>query len=687
MVGAALAALFFIPFAASRSAEVIDAPDSFFHIHGDYEEILVTAPGGQSRFLTLQSSGMLSGPALEEDLASNLGDTLDRLPGLASASFGPGVGQPVIRGLSGERVRVLVDGIGALDISNGNPDHAVAVDPFLVDSIEVLRGPAVLLYGGGAAGGVVNVLDGRIPSVLPETLLSGKARLLYGTNADEVSFAGAFDLKLGEKWVFHAAGAVRDAGEIHVPGFLRTEEFMDEHPLEDDEEEPRKIADNTSVQSHDASAGVSRFFNGGFAGIAVTQVNVNYGIPEVPGFGEEKEIRIDLQQTRFDFKAAIARPFLVFEAARLRFGYADYHHVEFENEATGTVFDQNAFETRLELDQRASEHVTGTVGLHVIHKFFTAVGDEAPIDPFHATDFGVFAFENYTAGPWTIQGDARVEVSSLKIPLTMVSRSFTAASLSGGVSYTTEGGVRLGLTAHRTERAPSAEELYSDGAEVASQTFRVGNPDLTKETGTGFEASLRTRAGRLTGGASVFVTRYHNFIFEEFTGEEEPGGGAGGEDEGELRELEFAQTNALFYGAEVEGALNVLERAGIKVNLDGVLDFVHAAERPSAVPLPRIPPLNVLIGGEILSEFVDFRIEGDFAADQTRVGMHEDATGGYASLNLMVAVRPFGKRHPVTFRIIGRNLTNSEIRYHTSFLKEVLPQPGRDVRLSIEGCF
>ncbi|HXV74214.1 MAG TPA: TonB-dependent receptor plug domain-containing protein, partial [Sphingomonadales bacterium] len=255
---------------ASAAADEPAGPSDPLHLHLDYEEIIVTAsPLGRSRFDVLQGTASLSDDKLEEDLGGNIGETLDHLPGVSQSYFGPGAGRPIIRGLGGDRIRILIGGIGTFDASSTSPDHGVAVDPLTAQSIEVIRGPATLLYGNNAVGGVVNIRDGRIPFRLPEGDVDFKGRILHATNGDEESFAAALDLGLGEKWVLHADGSVRDAGDIAVPGFLRSAALRDMSPLPPDEE-PSRRAENTSLQAFEASAGVSRIFSDGFAGVSIT---------------------------------------------------------------------------------------------------------------------------------------------------------------------------------------------------------------------------------------------------------------------------------------------------------------------------------------------------------------------------------------------------------------------------------
>jgi len=648
------------------------------------ERVIVTGtPLEKTVFELFQSASVVSGNQLDQDMDGNLGQILDTQPGVATSAFGPGVGRPIIRGLDGDRVRILIDGIGTLDVSTNNPDHALAVDPINATSIEVVRGPATLIYGNNAIGGIVNVRDGRIPIAYPEDGVDLTGRVFYGTNGHDFGFGAGVDFGLDENWVFHAQGAVRDAGEIMVPGFLRTEDFMEEHPLEGDEEEPFKRADNTSLKRNDYAIGLTRLFQDGFAGISVSGLSSDYGLPEVPGFGEEKEIRIEMQQTRFDFDSEFTRDFLIFQKAKLRFGYADYDHTEMEDEDIGTRFMTKGWEGRIELVQKEHGPLSGAMGIQALRKNFNSIGEESSTPMTTTTQVGFFVYEEYNTGPWTLQGGARLDFQDINAPSIATKRSFTGTSLSGGASYALSDDLSLTFTGHRTQRAPNEEELFSEGVEVAAQIFKEGDPTLGLETATGFEASLKKRSGPLTFTGSFYYTWYDNFIIESPTDEEE----GEFEDEEELRVFEFRAADARFFGGELAAVLQAYDNGTVQINLDADLDFVHAIEAATGMPLPRIPPFSTHIGGEVLSRYVDFRVEVEIASKQERTAMFEDETEGFKRLDTTLTLHPFGADNSARILVQGRNLTNAEVRHHTSFLKEVLPDKGRDVRVMIAGTF
>lgn len=648
------------------------------HTHFDYEEIIVTAsPFPRLRFDVLQSTTALSGDKLEETLAGNLGETLDHVPGLAQSYFGPGAGRPIVRGLGGDRIRILVGGIGSFDASSTSPDHAVATDALSVTSVEIVRGPATLLYGNNAVGGVINVRDGRIPTETPRDRLSVLGRALHASNGDDNSLAASVDIGLSNQWVLHTDGSRRSVDDVVVPGFLRSKLLREDEPLAPGNEESFRRAHNTNLQSYDVSAGLSRLFTDGFVGISLSRNGSNYGIPLVAGFGEDEAVRIDLEQNRFDFASEIQHSFLIFEETKIRFGYGDYEHREITDETDGTRFSNTEWEARAEFVQKHGGHLSGAMGIHLRQRDFKVTGSEAFVPPSLTSQHGLFVLQEYKAGPVRIEGGLRIEQQTVSATTLSLRRSFTGVSLSGGVSYLLDDGILLGVTAYRTERAPNAEELFSYGPHLATNAFEIGDALLAEEVAKGFEVALRKGTGRFRGSANFFLTHYSNFIFEQSDGSAMD----------ELPVYRFTSRDVVFHGAEVELVIEAVQQERFQLAFDVLLDFVHAQERNSATPLPRIPPFGVQLGAEVTSAVVDFRVEMEHAAKQDRIALNELPTNDYSTFNASLTVRPWPRSQEITLRIQARNLTNEEIRYHTSFLKDILPAPGRSVRLSLQAGF
>lgn len=646
------------------------------------EEIIVTTPYQRQQFDLLQSTSVLSEEAIKQNLETNIGETLASLPGIESSYFGPGAGRPIIRGQGGDRLLVLVDGIGSIDASNTSPDHAVAGELITAERVEVLRGPASLLFGSSAAGGVVNVIDGRIPSKLPEDGVNATFFSRYGTNDDEASFAGSATFALGQNVAVHADGFYRDTGNIKVPGFALSDAAREEELEEgadEDEFEFRRIG-NTDIENYGGAFGVSSIFERGFLGVSVNVTENEYGVPiaEEHGHGEEEgkeeeeaPIRIDLEQVRLDLKGALDFDG-IFEQAKLRFSYGDYEHRELEGDEVGTTFLNDGFEGRLELVQRARGGWKGALGVQVRQRDFEAIGDEAFIPPNKTWQAGFFTLQEYNFAHWIVEASGRLETLDIENSFLNTDQKFTPFSVALGLSHLWNDWLRAGVQLYRTERAPSAEELFSNGPHFATNSFEVGNETLRKEEALGGEFSIRANRERVQAGVTVFFTDYDNFIVQRLTGEEEDG----------LPILAYSGTNARFWGIEAEADATLYDGDAFDIVFDLGADFVRASDRGIGEPLPRIPAKSATLGLEGQSEFLDGRIDVELVDTQDRISAFETPTSGYALLNLGLTYRPFGDESDLSFSLQARNLTDEEARRHTSFLKEILPLPGRNFRLS-----
>jgi iron complex outermembrane receptor protein len=661
--------------------------------HNHIEEMIVTAtPIGRTKFDIVQSTAVLSGDELVAEIGGNIGETLDHIPGISNSYFGPGAGRPLIRGLGGDRVRVLIGGIGSIDASSTSPDHAVAGDPLSTQSIEIVRGPATLLYGNNAVGGVINLLDGRIPHKKIDRPVEGAIRSILGSNSDEVNISGAIDISVGERFILHFEGANRNAQDISIPGFARSASLRASDPLHADEGEIEvegKIH-NSNLTSSNYTAGGTVFFENGFFGVSYGILENNYGIPVGHASHEEEghvaaiqvedihaqDVRIDLYQERFDIMSEVNQDFLFFEKAKFRFGWADYEHVELEGGDIGTTFLNTGWEGRLELVQKNRPmsngwSMDGAMGVQMKKRNFEAIGDEAFVPPSSTSQFGIFLMEEWSNSETSFQLGSRVEFQDISAPSINMDKSYTGLSFSGGFSHLINHEVLFGITAHRTERNPNAEELFSNGPHIATGTYEIGDPNLSKESATGGEVTLRRREGALTGSISLFINSFDNFIYEDFTGEEID----------ELPVARFAQTDTSFYGGELELNWVAWQDQGNSISFDLGADLVRAKEKTTNTPLPRIPPHSMTLAAVFDNEKHTLRLEGEWAGAQNRIDIRETATDAYFRLDSSYTFHPYGEEKDVSVIFQVRNITNEEIRYHTSLLKDLLPAPSRDFRL------
>ena len=662
------------------------------------DELVVTAsplrPGSED---VVQPVIVLAGEDLDAKKAGTLGETVAREVGVQSSFFGAGVGRPIVRGQDGARVQVLESGIGSMDVSTVSVDHAVSIEPFLADQIEILKGPAALLYGSGAIGGAVNVVDGRIPEVLPDAAISGRAELRGNTGADERTGMARVDGRNGN-WAWHADAFHREMSDYEIPGFAESEaahEHEHEHEEEEHEEELGAFGrlPNSSLETEGGAFGASWIGDRGFLGAAVSTYRSEYGIPghahahehEHENEHEEGEehdheehgeeaVRIDLEQLRYDVKGVWLEPFAGAEALRLRLGRNDYEHVELEGDEIGTRFDNRGLEGRVELVHHLGAW-RGAAGVQFGHRDFAAVGEEAFVPPSESRDLGLFWLGERAIDAWTFEVGARTDRVDVD-PRGEAARDFDAASLSLGTIWRASEALHLSLGFDRAERAPTAEELFSNGAHLATQSFEVGDASLGTEVANQIELGAHLHVGPLSAKVAVFDNRYDDFIYLADTGEEA--------DELPLRL--WTQADATFRGFEAEATLRIADNASGAWDLRFFGDRVRASVDGGGA-LPRIVPAR--FGSGLTWERDGWRasVGAIRHQDQDKIAEFETSTEGYTLIDAHLAYHWDGERVGWEVFLDGTNLGDREARAHSSFLKDLAPLPGRSVAFGIRAFF
>ncbi len=667
------------------------------------DEIFVTgSPINTSVDESLVGVSVLDGEELANRLNGTIGETLKSEPGVASTFFGPGSSRPIIRGQGGSRIRVLDNGVGTIDAASISPDHAVAAEPALAERVEVVRGSGILRYGSGATGGVVNIIDGRIPTEVPEDRIDGVLRAGTTTVDDGTEFAGAADILLGETGnssiVLHVEGTYRETDDYDIPGFAESafqraaEEAEEGGDEEEEEEEARDVLENSFTETDTLAAGLSFISDRGFIGLAIKQTNSEYGVPgghhhhhheegeeEEEEEEEEENVFIELEQTRYDLNGELALDGAAFEKINIFAGYADYEHIEFEGPGErGTVFSNEGFETRIELLQRQQGEWKGAVGLQYNDNEFSAIGEEAFVPPTTSEQIGIYTFQETNVGDWHFEGAARFENTSHTDDTNNIEREFDTFSVSGGADYHINESWRIGGTIFRTERAPATEELFANGPHLATNQFEIGDNTLDTETATGVEAAIRFGNDVASLSFNVFHTSYDDFIFLAPTGGEED----------ELPIYTFQASDTVFRGFEIAGDVILSDDGKTVWTADAVLEKVEAEKDVvNNDNLPQIPPLGLLVGLQAESDRLSVRGEVDYAAEQNSVAPFELPTDSYTALNAFITFAPLSSDPTLKVRVAGINLTDEEIRQHSSPLKALVPQPGRNLRISVEKSF
>ncbi|MGV3555733.1 MAG: TonB-dependent receptor [Croceibacterium sp.] len=704
-----LAGAFALPIApaAAQQADTpppAPAPQSDDDYHG---EIIVTT-GGLTRLDMLAGTSVMTGQDLQRNLNGQVGEVLASLPGVSATSFSPGASRPVLRGFQGERVRVLVDGIGAIDASNTSTDHAVTIDPLTAERIDVIRGPAVLLYGSSAIGGAVNVMDKRIPRRLGHEPIHLDAVAALDTAYDLREGGASLDMPLGGGLAVHFDGSWRTTNDVEVAGYtlaapLRAEVFAaaDEEAEEGHLEEAdelreaagrRGILPGSATETASLGAGLAWIGERANLGVAVGYYDTEYGVPSRPGaghhHGEEEEgedgeanhgeeaVSIGLEQLRADLRGSLDFGGGPFRQVETRWGYSDYRHIEFEGDEVGTTFDVEGVEGRVELIQRERGGWRGSVGGQYMQRDFSAVGAEAFVPPNQTEQLALFALQEVERGPVEVEFGGRWERTHVAAPTLGLAREFDAVSLAGGISHAVAGGFRLGANVSRSERAPSAEELFADGPHIATQQFEIGDPSLGKETAWGVEAYARGDIGNARVSLAVYRNWFEDFVFLQDTGLEEDG----------LPVFRQAQQDADWFGVEAEASYPLLRRDAFTVVGDIQGDYVRATLADGS-PVPRMPPLSLRGGLEYQSDPVDVRAELEWVSAQDRTAAFETATDGWTTANVSIAWKPVRGSNNVTIMLIGDNLFDVERRRHASFTKDFAPLAGRNVKLSAKLSF
>lgn len=625
-------------------------------VHLDQIVITGAAPARQTE--TFQATSVVTRQEIVLQGESSLGETLSREPGINSTYFGPGASRPIIRGLGGDRVRLLESGVDVGDASSTSPDHAVSVEPTSAERIEIIRGPATLLYGSSAIGGVVNVIDNRIPSGRPIRPLSGQLQGLATTAADEFHGAGTFEVA-GGPLVLHLSGLRRNTDDYSIPGFG---DLTIQRGQQDPGTEQPGTLENSAVETTQGTVGLSLVGSAGFVGASFSGLDTEYGVP-----GED--VSIALRQRRADVEGGwrVAHPFL--HGVKARFGITDYGHRELEGTVVGTEFLNNLWETRLEAEHGLGL-LSGVFGTQFGSRDFSAIGEEAFVPPTVTNRWAVFLVEELDLGRTALQIGARYERQNAREEAGGLDLSHSGFSASGGVRVTPADEVTLALSISRSVKVPNAEELFSNGPHAATLQFEIGDPTLGEEAAIGVDAAVRVQAGPVTGELAGFVTRFDDFIFQASTPDEMDG----------LPVFQYMQQDALFTGFEAQADLELFHRALHHVALELWGDYVRAELTPTDEPLPRIPPLRVGTGVRYEGHPVSVRVGVRRVTQQDRVAMFEEATPGYTMLDAAATYRFFTRNVMHELIIRGTNLTDEDARNHVSFLKEVAPLPGRDLR-------
>ena len=690
--GCALSALSASLPAMAQAPALDSSPQGY---HDQRADIVVTAIIPRRQGDILSGTSVVSGEELTRSLRPTIGDTLARQPGVSATSFGPNASRPVLRGFQGERVRILTDGIGSFDVSNTSVDHAVAINPLTADRIEVLRGPAALLYGSSAIGGVVNVIDSRIPRRVPDEPIHIDGIATYGSAAHERTGSGEIEAPIGDKFVVHFDGSYSRSGDLDTGNYILTPALRAQAAASGDPE-IRDLASlrgklpNSGARTWEVAGGAALITDGGNLGFSVAHTDNFYGVPvrySLDADGEAEKVRLHMKQDRADLRAELPVNGGFLESVRLRAGFADYQHQEIEETGeVGTTFYNQSIESRLELVQAKRGGWDGAIGAQFFARNFHVEGEEKFLPRNETEQLGFFTLQSFDLGTTRIELGGRYEHTRVAADAdeTLFNpayhRSFNALSGSLGVSQELVPGWRVGLNLSRTERAPSAEELFARGNHAGTQAFELGNPDFGLEKSWGIEGTLRGQGNGYTISLSAYHNWFDGYIYDVRVDDGVCMAANGGEP------LSFPcyqnlQANARYLGFEAEGTVKLGQIGSYALNLDGVADYVRATIVGSG-PAPRIPPLRLLGGLELQGDRLSVRGEVERSFAQNRITDTETPTDGFTLVNASLSFKPIKGNDRTTITLSANNIFDVEARRAASFLKDYAPLAGRDIRLT-----
>ena len=637
----------------------------------------VTITGNPLRSADIATpTSVLSGDELVRRRGSTLGETLDGLPGLSSSYFGPNANRPMIRGQDGDRIRVLSNSGVPLDASALSYDHAVPIDPLVVERIEVLRGPAALLYGGSAVGGVVNAIDNRIPKAALDGV-SGTAELRYGGPATERGAAALVESG-GNGFVVHADGFWRQTDDMKTPWYSR--------PLEGGGSERVNTILNSASKSYGGALGGSMVWDKGYLGASVDTYHSDYGVVAEP------DVTIDMYLNKLTLAGEVRDLGGAISAVSGQWLYSDYQHQEIEGSGeVATTFKNRGSDLRLQAEHAKLALGGGTLGgvfgLQAEDADFSALGEEAFVPSTSTRQFAVFALEEWTLGDVKLSFGARVSQARVASEGDAAgqtqfgpaqSRSFTPFSAAVGGIYKLAPQWQLSGNLAYTERAPTFYELYANGLHVATGAYEEGNPDLSIEKGSNLDVAIAWQDGANRIKVGAFGSDFSNYIALLGTGQDVD------TDEGPVPVYQFMGVPARMYGLELEGNWRLLDK-GQTLDLDGKLDLMRATNEATDQPLPRIPPTRLTLGLNWSLGDWTARAEVVHAAAQDRVPTDDPATPAYTIVNL-AASWAWRVRETDGLLFLRLNNVGNELGYNATTIATVrplAPLPGRGVMVGL----
>jgi iron complex outermembrane recepter protein len=610
----------------------------------------------------------LNGQALTRQRASTLGETLNNTPGISATQYGPNASRPVVRGLDADRVKIMQNGVGNVDASSLSADHAVSIDPLVIEQIEVIRGPAALLYSHSAVGGAINAVDHRIPTE-PLNGALGRAEARFGGAEYTRNGAAVVDVGNGQ-FALHVDAFARQSDNLSIPGFAVSNQKA---AFDGTPQTNKGTLINSSASSNGGAIGASLTLDNGYIGASISNTNNHYGTVAEP------DVRIDMRTNRWDIASEFSGFSTWINRVKTRLAYTDYKHQELENGEVGTTFTNNGLEGTFELGHQAIGPVTGLVGLQFQHTQFGALGSEALVPTVLTQSQSLYLLETLPLHNQQLTVSARLSRTSVDSRTDSKfgagkSRDFNPISVAIGHTLTFTPEWSLTSTFSHNERAPSYFELYADGTHVATGQYQIGNTQLSAEKSNGVDTRLQFKQGKIQLSLAAFYTQFNDYIGAFNTGTIDPASG--------LPIAQYAAVPAVFKGLEIEGKANATEQ--LTLNFRG--DYVHATQTNTHDYLPRIAPLRLGVGAQYTQGGLDYQLDVLHAFKQTHTAQNELPTKAYTNLSANVNYR-LPSRWAINVFAKANNLLNQDIRDSTSYLKDIAPSGGRSLTVGVRADF
>ena len=687
----AITSLFVSPILLSTTSHAAEK-----QINIDAPSVPITGnPLGVSSDQLVVPVSILNGRELSLRRESTLGETLNGTPGVNSSFFGPNSSRPIIRGMDGDRVRIMQNGVGLLDASALSPDHAVGADPFIAEQIEVIRGPATVLYGAGAIGGVVNVIDHRIPKEAVNGA-TGRGEIRFGGADREKGGVAVIDVGNGT-FALHADAYQRKTEDLSIPGFAVTRREANRN---DEVSRSRKgrLA-NSGSESHGGAFGASLTFDKGHIGVSVSTAASKYGVPT----GGDEMINMDMLTQRTELSSEIRELGTFVERIKFRMAHTDYRHTEFENADPATRYLNSGVEGTLEAAHQKIGDMSGVVGFQFENTKLKSLGlgehGHSLLPSTRTTRRGIYLYEELPLDRLKLSAGGRVDKINVRSggggedpdhpgefhfgdP---TSKHFNTANLSGGALFKLDDNWSVGSNLTHTERAPTANELFVHGKHHATRLYEEGNADLKKEHSNGIDAQLRWKDAKNSFNVSAYYTRFQNFINLYRTGDLVDEHGETGHSDSDTPKAEFRGDKVTFRGMEADGRFRVYEGSGdLDLTLRG--DYVRATNSDTGNPVPRISPMRLGFGFDYKFNQIGARLDVLHGFKQNRTDAEEFSTDAYTMVNATATYRLEGT-YGLELFAKARNLLDQEIRDHSSFLKEIAPMGGRSLLIGLRTEF